>query len=153
MKIYLASSWRNEHHPSVLAGLRAAGHEVYDFRDPDTGFTWKQVIDRPINDAWALLKALEHPVAQQGFDADFGAMQWADACVLLLPCGNSAHMEAGWFAGAGAPVVVLIPELREPELMYKLFDMKIDGTTFTPICADLQSVLHHLMLLEGAGDI
>lgn len=34
MKIYLASSWRNERQPAVLAALREAGHEVYDFRNP-----------------------------------------------------------------------------------------------------------------------
>jgi hypothetical protein len=39
----------------------------------------------------------------------------------VLPCGRSAHAEAGWFAGRGAQVVVYIPERQEPELMYKLF--------------------------------
>lgn len=50
------------------------------------------------------------------------ALQQADTCVLVLPCGHSAHTEAGWMAGAGKRVVVYIPEMVEPELMYKLFD-------------------------------
>ena len=33
-KIYVASSWRNEYYPEVVAKLREAGHEVYDFRNP-----------------------------------------------------------------------------------------------------------------------
>ena len=37
-------------------------------------------------------------------------------------CGRSAHTEAGWFAGAGKRVIAYIPEMGEPELMYKLFD-------------------------------
>lgn len=45
--------------------------------------------------------ALEHPIAQAGFKSDFDAMQWADVCVLVLPCGRSAHSEAGWMKGAG----------------------------------------------------
>ena len=45
-----------------------------------------------------------------------------DACVLVLPCGRSAHTEAGWFAGKGKPVAAYLPERVEPELMYKLFD-------------------------------
>ena len=48
-------------------------------------------------------------------------MRRADACVLVLPCGRSAHTEAGWMAGAGKVVVAYIPEMAEPELMYKLF--------------------------------
>ena len=42
--------------------------------------------------------------------------------MLVLPCGRSAHTEAGWMAGAGKKVIVYIPEMQEPELMYKLFD-------------------------------
>ena len=55
------------------------------------------------------------------------ALEWADACVLVLPCGRSAHTEAGWMAGRGKKVVVYIPKMEEPELMYKLFD-KVAGT-------------------------
>jgi hypothetical protein len=50
------------------------------------------------------------------------ALQQADTCVLVLPCGRSAHTEAGWMAGAGKRVIVFIPEMVEPELMYKLFN-------------------------------
>lgn len=131
MKIYLASSWRNAYQADVLRELRVAGHEVYDFKNPapgNTGFGWRQTIDRPIATGLDLLEALQHPRAQEGFDFDFDAMKWADACVLLLPCGNSAHLEAGWFAGQGKPVAVLCPELREPELMYKCFDDEMDRT-------------------------
>ena len=54
-------------------------------------------------------------------------MLWADTCVLVLPCGRSAHAEAGWFAGRGLKTVVYIPEKQEPELMYKIFD-KVVGS-------------------------
>ena len=53
-------------------------------------------------------------------------MKWADCCVLVLPCGRSAHTEAGWFAGRGLKTIVYIPEKQEPELMYKLFDAVVD---------------------------
>lgn len=56
------------------------------------------------------------------FDNDIKAMKSCDACVLVLPCGRSAHTEAGWFAGQGKKVLAFIPEKQEPELMYKLFD-------------------------------
>ena len=38
--------------------------------------------------------------------------------MLVLPCGRSAHLEAGHALGAGRPVIAYIPEPIEPELMY-----------------------------------
>ena len=46
LAIYLASSWRNTYYPDVLAALRAAGHDVYDFRNPGDGtdgFKWSKI--------------------------------------------------------------------------------------------------------------
>lgn len=123
MKIYVASSWRNEHQPEVVARLRQAGHEVYDFRNPaegNNGFGWRQIDDNW--QGWSPEKfkaALSHPVAIEGFRFDFDAMKWAEACVMVLPCGRSASLEAGWFVGAGRPLYILLAE-GEPELMFKL---------------------------------
>lgn len=125
MKLYVASSWRNEYQPAVVADLRDAGHEVYDFRNPsegDCGFSWREI------DAnwqkWTpqqYIAALGSPVAVSGFMSDYKAMQWADGCVLVLPCNRSAHLEAGWFIGQGKPTYILIPpDYPEPELMYLL---------------------------------
>lgn len=122
--IYLASSWRNQAQPALVQAIRAAGHEVYDFKNPsknNTGFSWSQV--DPNYKDWtpdAFRKALAHPVSQLGFAHDYGAMQWADTFVLLLPCGKSAHLELGWALGRGVPSYVLMPEKDEPELMYLL---------------------------------
>ncbi|OGG67444.1 hypothetical protein A2Z56_04540 [Candidatus Kaiserbacteria bacterium RIFCSPHIGHO2_12_45_16] len=60
----------------------------------------------------------QHPVAERGFALDMNALRWCDACVLVLPCGRSAHLEAGWAAGAGKVLVIYIPEYDTPELMY-----------------------------------
>lgn len=52
---------------------------------------------------------------------DWEAMMHADTGVLLLPCGRSAHLEAGYFIGARKDLfVVLHPDKFEPELMYKM---------------------------------
>lgn len=148
MRIYLASSWRNELQPAVLRELRIVGHEVYDFRNPapgNTGFGWRQCTDKPIKDCSTLREVLAHPVAQHGFNCDYNAMRWAEACVLLLPCGNSAHLEAGWFAGQGKPVAVMVPELREPELMYKCFDSE---QLVAPLFDDVAELCAHLAQVE-----
>ena len=124
--IYVASSWRNQYYPEVLKRLKAEGHDVYDFRNPPhggSGFHWTDVDDNAPN--WTFeqyAEGLHHPLAERQFEADLCALEHADTCVLVLPCGRSAHTEAGWMAGKGKRVIVYIPEMVEPELMYKLFD-------------------------------
>jgi len=126
MKIYVASSWRNEYQQGVVSILRNNGHEVYDFRNPkpgDTGFAWSDISENW--KSWSPEEfriALNHSVAKSGFKLDFDAMKWADACVLVLPCGRSAHTEAGWMKGQGKKVFVFMICKQEPELMYKIYD-------------------------------
>ena len=134
-RIYLASSWRNQHQEKILVKLRDAGHQVYDFKNPDHdhfcddpfpsiscgGFSWTNI--NPNWQNWTNQEYIKHlttnPVAAQGFLKDFRAMQWADTCVLLLPCGRSAHIEAGYFVGANKRLIILMAEEeQEPELMY-----------------------------------
>lgn len=125
MRLYVASSWRNAHYPAVVEGLRQAGFDVYDFRNPGPDkppFKWEFVSPDWLE--WTPQEYrdnLEHPLSKAQFANDIEAMESCDACVLVLPCGRSAHTEAGWFAGRGKKVIVYIPEKQEPELMYKLF--------------------------------
>lgn len=113
MRIYVASSWRNPWQPGVVALLREVGHEVYDFRQPvpgEDGFRWSE-----IDGGWQSWEphvyraALKHPVAEHGFKRDVDALRGCDACVLVLPCGASAHLELGWACGAGKRTAVLFP--------------------------------------------
>ena len=122
MKVYVASSWRNLHQPAVVTVLRQAGHEVYDFRDSD-GFHWSD-LDQDWK-TWsperfrAVLR--QHPVARRGFERDMDALRWCDACVLVQPCGRSAHLELGWAVGQGKRTAILLRD-GEPELMYRMVD-------------------------------
>ena len=124
MKVYVASSWRNTIQPEVVRLLRSSGFEVYDFKDPANdkdAFRWSDLgIERP--EDWSperCIEFLSHPRAEEGFRQDFDAMRWADACVLVLPAGRSANLEAGWFVGSGKPLVVL-KDYGNPDLMYKM---------------------------------
>lgn len=126
-RIYVASSWRNEIQPSAVALLRELGHEVYDFRNPrpgDNGFAWSEIDPEWLGWSPPVYRyLLRHPIAQSGFKSDFDAMEWADTFVLLLPCGRSAHLEAGWATGRGKPTCIVLHEDKfEPELMYLMAD-------------------------------
>lgn len=131
--VYVASSWRNEVQPLVIDMLRHEGIECYDFKNPDggTGFSWSEVKDTPRSaviaekgsdweDVDEYLRMIAHPRALAGFDADFAAMEKADTFVLVLPCGKSAHLEAGWAIGAGKRTIILLEDPVEPELMYRM---------------------------------
>ena len=126
-RIYVASSWRNPYQPAVVADLRSAGHVVYDFRHPDPansddhGFHWNEI--DPAWETWMpedFIGALHHPVAKQAYSQDMSAMCQAHCCVLVLPCGKSAHLEAGWFCGRGRPCYIYMAEPDGSELMYNM---------------------------------
>jgi hypothetical protein len=126
-RIYLASSWRNEHYPEVLEALRNTGHEVYDFRNPAPqgggGFSWSEI--DPDWRQWGPHEYVRHVTSDQaaarGFAFDKAGLDWCDTLVLVLPCGRSAHLEADYAVGQGKEVVILLHEDRfEPELMYLL---------------------------------
>lgn len=127
MKVYVASSWRNEEYQQgVVHILEDLGHEIYDFRNPPpgevTGFHWREL--DPKWEQWDPKKAreaLDHPTALKNYDVDKRHLDWADICVYVTPCGKSASWEAGYMAGQGKTVIVLLNE-GDPELMYKLAD-------------------------------
>lgn len=139
MKIYLASSWRNPHHPAVVGDLRRAGHEVYDFRE--NGFSWKNITNRPIQTVDEYRLALRDSRAGEGFRRDFEAMNAADVGILLLPAGRSAHLELGYMAGCGKLTIVWTRDGEEPELMNLLAN---------DICSTFEEVCHTLDIWGGS---
>ena len=173
MKLYVASSWRNSDQPDVVRLLRGAGHEVYDFRHPPggdhLGFSWSDTLDDPNELPWQewdadrYLAALRSPIAHAGFASDFGAMQWADAGVLVLPCGRSAHLEAGWMLGAGKPVWILLDEIgglvspangfANPELMYLVAGVDKLVRSIDELIEAIPDEIGDLILYEGDVEV
>jgi nucleoside 2-deoxyribosyltransferase len=123
MKIYVASSWKNTYYPTVVDGLKQAGHTVFDFRE--NGFNWAEVDPgfAARMDCHRFLDMLHHGEKQNiAFGRDMGALESSDAVVLVAPCGKSAHLELGWACGHGKVTAALLEPRTEPELMYKMVD-------------------------------
>ena len=124
--IYVASSWRNTHQPSVVLELELQGYRVYDFKHPapdEYGFKWEE-IDGEWK-SWSLndyKRGLDHSLAWIGYGRDLHALTHSDACVLVLPCGASAHMEFSYMLGQHKPGFIYKPDGEgfRIELMYKM---------------------------------
>lgn len=128
-RIYLATSWKNPDYEWVLARLRREGFNVYDFKHPSpgvAGFAWDQIDADWKN--WApeeYLRALfsRGPV-DWAYQADKAGLDWADTCVLLLPSGRSAHLEAGYCVGRGKETFIL---MGDDEGQADLMNLLADG--------------------------
>lgn len=157
MKIYVASSWRNEFQPKIVSDLRAMGHEVYDYKARGSGwglpgdetssvgpFSWSAIDPEWKNwDAAGYIEGLRDSIAQAGFNRDMEALQQADACIMVMPCGPSASMEFGYAAGAGKLAIVFIEGIREPDLMVLMADL---------VTQNWDEVIHAIECREcGAG--
>lgn len=129
-KVFVASAWGNKYCPEVVEALRTAGHEVRELRNsPYDDLLWTDTAENAHN--WTFeqdLDGLQHPLAERQFLPVIDALQWADICVLVLPCGRSAHSEAGFMAGNGKIVLVYIPENQKPDFIYKLFNGVVYNT-------------------------
>ena len=111
--------------PNVVRVLIKAGHEVYDFRNPnkkEPGFHWSDIdSDWEQWSSEKLIDGLEHPLATKGFMTDMEGLDWADAVVMVMPCGRSSHLELGYAVGNRKKTIILLSQ-SEPELMYKMAD-------------------------------
>lgn len=120
MKIYVASSWRTPTHPEVVMALRDAGHLVYDYRAKS--FNWTDIgLDNFDASHAELMTVFEREDVLSKFNQDDVALEWAEALVLVLPAGRSAHTEFGYMCGQNK-YTVIIWSPSEPELLHLMAD-------------------------------
>jgi hypothetical protein len=139
LRIYPASSWRNKVYAADVAALRADNHEVFDFRTANSEFRWPSCATLP-----EYIRALEaDPQVAAAFERDKTALDWCEVCVLILPCGRSAHLEAMYASAQGKLVVVKLDptEPLQPELMYKLLAVGAGGARYVTSTAELLAAL------------
>lgn len=108
MKIYIASSWKEAQSVVALAGmLRADDHEVDAFCEERKGRTIFNFVEIPDAKNHNGITMLDEPIVQKAFAEDKKWLDWADAIVMLLPCGKSAHLEAGYAKGKGKKLYII----------------------------------------------
>lgn len=121
--IYITGSLRNPEIPKIAKELTDLGLHV--FAD------WFAAGDKA-DDAWrdyersqgrTFEQALEGPAARNVFEFDRKWLDRANAVLLVLPAGKSAFMEAGYAAGKGKYVVVLLDDPERWDVMLQFADV------------------------------
>jgi hypothetical protein len=105
VKIYLASSWKNkELLRSINTQLKSLGHNVDCFCSADgrrTVFNFKQLKYDVKRDN---ISIRQEEIVKKAFEEDKKWLDWCEALIMFLPCGKSAHLEAGYAKGKGKKV-------------------------------------------------
>ncbi len=108
-KIYIAASWKMHNVALMLARqLRAAGFEVDCFCDNTTGrfvFHFKEIVGNHPKE-WNAVRMIGQPQVIRAFMEDKYWLDWCDTCILLVPSGRSAHLEAGYAKGCGKTLYI-----------------------------------------------
>ena len=128
MKIYLASSWKNQKEVIALAGyLELCGFEVDAFcrsSDKRYAFHWSELVDSEDDLAnYDAIEMLADPRTQRAFKEDRKWLDWSDCVIMLMPCGRSSHLEGGYAKGQGKLLYIhgAFPK-GEFDVMYGLAD-------------------------------
>ena len=112
---------------ALIAAIRRKGKTCYDFT--------AKPADPSNPDACAAVQMdsleshpdfLNDPVHRAHYEADLAGLKNAEAVVLLLPAGTSAHIEAGIAFGLGKRLI-LIGKPEKPETLYLIFDEYFDS--------------------------
>lgn len=118
--LYLIGSLRNPEVPNIASRLRGDGYDVFDdwyAAGPEADDYW-QKYEKAKGHTFS--QALLGAAALNVFQFDKRHLDEADAAVLVMPGGKSAHLELGYLLGCGKPGWILLD--KEPErfdVMYR----------------------------------
>jgi len=125
-RIYLASNFKNRDYPAILAALRDAGHQCFDFGSDDNASAFGS--DQGYVDPnWAKFTPdtirtylTTEPTAVACFNRDHNALRWASVVVGIYPAGISGTAEVFWAAGQGKRTIIYLGSGSRGELMFGL---------------------------------
>ena len=114
MKIYIASSWRNQHAVEMLTDiLRDKGHEVASFVEAANGGPYKNLYDEP--EVW-----IDSDSSNNRFDDSTDSATKSDLVIYIGPSGTDAWAEVGAAWAAGVPISGLWAKGEPAGLMRKM---------------------------------
>lgn len=134
MKIYLAGSLANDKIKALGTMLRESIDSIHVFdawaaAHPEADECWRKYSKESRDQTFG--RAIRDHAGSQVFNFDRLNLLAADVLVLVLPCGKSGHLEAGYIAGlreAGFGKKVLAYVGDDPDrydVMYAFFDQII----------------------------
>lgn len=124
MKIYIASSWKNQHAVEMITSLiREKGHEVISWVENNYGENHNHVTKKFDFETW-----VNSPESDQSFDFDTNGAMSCDLFIYIGPAGKDAAAECGMcygqrLAGKTIPMLALWAKGEDFGLMRKMFDV------------------------------
>lgn len=117
MKIYIASSWKNQHAVEMLTALlRARGHEVISWIENNYGEDHNHVTKKFDFETW-----VNSDNAWESFDFDTNGASTCDLFIYVGPSGKDAAAECGIAWAKGIPMIGLHAKGEDFGLMRKMF--------------------------------
>lgn len=123
MKFFIASPWKNKTQVERLTQeLEQMGHSAYSFMNSGANLLTGRPIEAEMKEfSEALMNwKIDDRIAKIA-QYEVQALRDADAIILLLPAGDSSHMEAGIGYGLGKRMILIGP-VEKPEIIYLLFN-------------------------------
>lgn len=123
MKFFIASPWKNKEEVKTLGDeLKKRGHEVYSFIESGANLMTGQPIEDEMRAYYEALGNWKKDARiSQIFNSELEGLKSSDVIVMLLPAGDSSHMEAGIGFGLGKKMILVGP-INKPEVVYLVFD-------------------------------
>lgn len=116
MKIYIASSWKNQHGVEMLTALlRAKGHTVISWIENNYGEDHNHVTRKFDFETW-----VKSPESDQSFKFDTDGATKNDLVIYYAPSGKDACAEVGAAWAAGVPIIGLYAKGEDLGLMRKM---------------------------------
>lgn len=118
MKIYIASSWKNQHGVEMLTALlRQKGYTVISWVENNYGETHNHVTKEFPFEDW-----VNTPAADQSFYFDTDGATKCDLAIYYGPAGKDACAELGAAWASNIPIVGLWAKGEDIGLMRKMVD-------------------------------
>lgn len=116
MKIYIASSWKNQHAVEMLTALlRENNHQVISWVENNYGEDHNHVTKKFSFEDW-----VSSPEADQSFEFDTNGATQSDLVIYIGPSGKDACAEVGAAWASGIPIIGLYAKGEDLGLMRKM---------------------------------